>query len=228
MGGERRLTGPVELDVSARGYAELARVDLLRNGELVHSVVPELDLPPGWIAVPLRLEWGMNPSPTDWSGRLQVDGGEVLRTPYWSPEVQEVGQTSVCWAAATQSFGGGGIYGPTRGGIELTVVGPPDAMVRVDSGGGKVSADLATATTMSTRAQSSGRLRLQPGVGGLSTLGGSQLRLRWTDERAEPAWYYARVYLVDGEMAWSSPIWVDSDQPPARGSVNEPKYSVAP
>ncbi|MDQ3028454.1 MAG: hypothetical protein M3R09_00135, partial [Actinomycetota bacterium] len=125
----------------------------------------------------------------------------------------------------------------TRGGIELTVVGPPDAMVRVDSGGGKVSADLATlrehpvdatATTMSTRAQSSGRLRLQPGVGGLSTLGGSQLRLRWTDERAEPAWYYARVYLVDGEMAWSSPIWVDSDQPPARGSVNEPKYSVAP
>ena len=237
MGGECRLNGPVELDVYARGYRELARLDLLRNGELVHSVVPELDLPPGWIAVPLRLEWGMNPSPTDWSGRLQVEGGEVLRTAYWSPEVQEVGQTWVCWAAATQSFGGGGIYGPTRGGIELTVVGPPDAVVRVDSGAGKMSADLATlrkhpvdatSTTMSTRAQASGRLRLQPGVGGLSTLGGSQLRLRWTDERSEPAWYYARVYLVDGEMAWSSPIWVDSDEAPALGSVNEPKYSVAP
>ncbi|MBA2528861.1 MAG: DUF3604 domain-containing protein, partial [Euzebyales bacterium] len=238
MGGERRLTGPVELDVHARGYRDLARVDVLRNGELVHSVVPELDLPPGWIAVPLRLEWGMNPSPTDWSGSLHVERGEVLQTAYWSPEVQQVGRTSVCWAAATQSFGGGGIYGPTRGGIELTVVGPPEAVVGVDSRAGKVSADLATlrehpvdatSTTMSTRAQASGRLRLQPGVGGLSSLGGSQLRLRWTDERSEPAWYYARVYLVDGEMAWSSPIWVDSDEPPARqGSVNEPKYSVAP
>ncbi|MDQ3537714.1 MAG: DUF3604 domain-containing protein [Actinomycetota bacterium] len=221
MGGERRQTGPVEMDVYARGYRELARVDLLRNGELVHSRLPELDLPRGWIAVPLRLEWGMNPSPTDSSGTLRVEGGEVLRTSYWSPEVVEVSQAAVRWTAATQSFGGGGIYGPTRGGIELTVVGPPDAVVRVDSGAGKLFADLATlrahpvdatSTTMSTRAQSNGRLRLQPGVGGLSGLGATELRLRWTDERSEPAWYYARAYLVDGEMAWSSPIWVDTDE----------------
>ena len=25
-----------------------------------------------------------------------------------------------------------------------------------------------------------------------------------------PAWYYARVTRADGEMAWSSPVWVDS------------------
>jgi hypothetical protein len=24
-----------------------------------------------------------------------------------------------------------------------------------------------------------------------------------------PAFYYARIIQVDGEMAWSSPIWVD-------------------
>jgi hypothetical protein len=24
----------------------------------------------------------------------------------------------------------------------------------------------------------------------------------------EPSWYYLRVTLVDGEMAWSSPVWV--------------------
>jgi hypothetical protein len=23
-----------------------------------------------------------------------------------------------------------------------------------------------------------------------------------------PSWYYARVTLEDGEMAWSSPVWV--------------------
>ena len=24
-----------------------------------------------------------------------------------------------------------------------------------------------------------------------------------------PAWYYARVTRADGEMAWSSPVWID-------------------
>jgi hypothetical protein len=28
-------------------------------------------------------------------------------------------------------------------------------------------------------------------------------------DAASPAWYYARVTRVDGEMAWSSPVWVD-------------------
>jgi hypothetical protein len=53
-----------------------------------------------------------------------------------------------------------------------------------------------------------GRLRLQPGVGGLTGLGGRERRVRWTDVSGAPAWYYVRVYQTDGEMAWSSPIWI--------------------
>jgi len=218
MGGELHADGPVHLDVVVRGYRDLARIDVVRNGETVHSVLPDLDLPADWVGVPLRVEWGRNATATDWSGELHVEGGEVLRTEYWVPEVVDVTPTSVRWTAATQRFGGGGIYGPTRGGVELTVVGPPDAVVAVETGAGRVAADLATllaspvdaaTTTMGTRSVPAGRLRLQTGVGGLNSLGRREQRLTWTDELDEPAWYYVRAYLIDGEMAWSSPIWAD-------------------
>lgn len=52
-------------------------------------------------------------------------------------------------------------------------------------------------------------LRLQPGAGGLRSLGTETHSLSWTDPVGGPAWYYVRVFLVDGEMAWSSPVWVD-------------------
>ena len=34
---------------------------------------------------------------------------------------------------------------------------------------------------------------------------------RWTDEDAinrQPSWYYVRLIQQDGELAWSSPMWV--------------------
>lgn len=54
-----------------------------------------------------------------------------------------------------------------------------------------------------------GRLHIQPGVGGLIPLGGSEHRLPWTDDSGEAGWYHMRAYQTDGEMAWSSPVWVD-------------------
>ena len=34
--------------------------------------------------------------------------------------------------------------------------------------------------------------------------------LTWDDDTTGPAFYYVRVFGVDGETAWSSPIWIDS------------------
>jgi hypothetical protein len=31
------------------------------------------------------------------------------------------------------------------------------------------------------------------------------------DFRAEEAWYYVRVLQEDGQLAWSSPIWVETE-----------------
>ena len=55
-----------------------------------------------------------------------------------------------------------------------------------------------------------GELVLQPAVGALLGLGARELDLDFDDDGSSaPAFYYARIIQVDGEMAWSSPIWVD-------------------
>lgn len=211
MGAETRRSGRVPVEVYARGSRELARVDILRNGELAHSRVPDLDLPDGWISVPLRVEWGLGHATTDWSGRLSVarSSAEILQTPYWSPEIVEAGSSEVQWSAVTKTFGEP--YGAQRGGIEITVLGPEDGMVDVQTAHGSASVALERlrrqAVDVPVTAQ--GRLRLQPGTGGLRGLGAQEQRVRWTDGAPGSAWYYARVFQIDGEMAWSSPVWVD-------------------
>ena len=209
MGGETVQAGPVEVAAHVRGYGELARIDVVRDGVVVHSDLPDLGLPAGWLAVPLRLEWGRSDVTTDWSGRLQVAGGKVLQTSWWSPDVTGVGETALLWSSTTRSFGQP--YGSQRGGVELTVVGPPDAEVEVVVGLGEVRVALGdlAGRVVAVPLRGPGQLRLQPGVGGLAGMGTAQRTLRWTDPVGGPAFYYVRAHQTDGETAWSSPVWVD-------------------
>jgi hypothetical protein len=211
MGAETNLSsgGPFELDLFARGRGEIARVEIVRSGEVIDVVGPDLDLPTGWLEVPVRVEWGWGPGTTDWSGSITVDGGEVVQTEYWSPEVVAFDTTSVRWSAVTTSFGEP--YGNQRGGIEVTLTGPPDCLVRVETTAGRLITrlgEIVRRRVVEGVVRGEGRLRLQPGVGGLVSLGSKEVRTSHTDDR--PGWYLARVYQVDGEMAWSSPIWVES------------------
>jgi Protein of unknown function (DUF3604) len=206
--GEELVTDVRELAVHVEGYTDLARVEIVRNGDVVFEARPDLELPEGWIAVPLRAEWGQSNRTTAWDGEITVRGGEVLQTPFWSPEIVGASRQRVTWRNVTRSFGEP--YGAQRGGIELTVTGPPDATVCVDAGGrsAQVSLGRLDASGPLELSGGPGRLFLQRGVGGLSSLGSSTLDLTWTDEGNEPAFYYVRAYQIDGEMAWSSPIWV--------------------
>lgn len=114
------------------------------------------------------------------------------------------------WQAVTTSFGEP--YGHQRGGVEVTVVGPPEALVRVVTTAGRVVARLGTIArggVVDGIVRGKGRLRIQGGVGGLVGLGTTEIQASHVDDSGDPGWYVARVYLVDGEMAWSSPIWVD-------------------
>lgn len=209
MGGELVAEGPVELEARVEAYADLARIEVVRNGRTVHEITPSLDAPAGWLAVPLRVEFGWGMGTTDWSGTLEIDGGCVLQTPYWSPEIVEVGEQRIRWSAVTKSLGEP--YGVQRGAVELTLLGPADAVVRVRTAAGRADAVLGMLAerTVHGIVRGDGVLRLERGVGGLSSLGGRTHRFRWTDDVPGDAWYYVRAYLVDGEMAWSSPIWVD-------------------
>ncbi|GAA5115445.1 hypothetical protein GCM10023339_22610 [Alloalcanivorax gelatiniphagus] len=218
MGESVTADGPVTLTVHAEGYTDLARVDVLRDGEVVHATEPGHAVEAGEVSAPLRVEWGGSDRTTAWDGTLSVSGGRVVPAPFWSPEVVEVDDTAVRWACTTASFGEP--YGSQRGGVELTVVGPPEATVTVRAGTRSTEvtlADLLATPVHDVPGESGeerGHLRLQPGIGALTSLGTSSLDFAWTDP--EPArsgggtsFYYVRVFQVDGEMAWSSPIWVD-------------------
>jgi hypothetical protein len=113
-------------------------------------------------------------------------------------------------SAVTTSFGEP--YGHQRSGVEVTLAGPPDALVRVETMAGRVVTRLGrlqSAGVVHGIVRGEGVLRLQPGVGGLVGMGTNEARFSHVDETGEPGWYMARVYLTNGEMAWSSPIWVD-------------------
>ncbi|MBX6382125.1 MAG: DUF3604 domain-containing protein [Microbispora sp.] len=209
MGGETTARGPVELSAYVRGYGDLACIEVVRSGEVVHSVRPDLGLPDGWAAVPVRVEWGMSSTTTDWSGDLVIDGGEVLQTPYWSPEIVEADRRRIAWQASTKSFGEP--YGSQRGGVEVTLIGPGDATVTVTTAQGAHGTTLRELRTavVEIPVKNDGRLRLQRGIGGLTSLGAPEHRFSWRDETPESGWYYIRAYQTDGEMAWSSPIWVE-------------------
>ncbi|QBI21679.1 DUF3604 domain-containing protein [Egibacter rhizosphaerae] len=212
LGEEIVRDGPVTLYASVRGYRDVARLEVLREGEVVAARIPALDLPQGWLAVPVRVEWGLAEEPTDWSGSLRIDGGAVLQTPYWSPELTEVADDAAHWRASTHALGGGGLYESQRGGVELTLLGPPTAEVVVETAGGLLKTTLgeAAAGPVEGTPQGSGRIGLQAGTGGLTSLGSADATLDATDDPAGGStWYYARAFLVDGEMAWSSPVWVD-------------------
>ncbi|HJP79410.1 MAG TPA: DUF3604 domain-containing protein [Pseudonocardiaceae bacterium] len=209
MGSETTVDGPVELSAFVSGYTDLARIDVVRNGRTVHSVLPEHDLPHGWSAVPLRLEWGRGHDTIAWDGGLTIDGGEILRTPYYSPEITAAGDQHLNWSASTRTFGEP--YGAQRGGLELTLLGPAEALVTVRTAHGRLAATLGSLTGRVTEMPVScaGQFLIQPGTGGLASLGATTHRLRWTDPDLTDAWYYLRAVQVDGELAWSSPIWAN-------------------
>ncbi|HKJ10887.1 MAG TPA: DUF3604 domain-containing protein, partial [Ornithinimicrobium sp.] len=219
MGEEAEIAGERTLRIRATGYADVARVEVVRDGQLVHQVSPDV-AGDGEVAVPLRVEWGAALGVEVWDGTLRIEEGRVLATPWWSPEVTEVTAGSVSWRNTTHSFGEP--YGAQRGGVELTLVGPPSAMVEVTIGPRRLRTTLGAVQTAFEGGQNvaiagppdaDGVVSLQPSVGGLTSVGSRDVETTWTDDaRVEPAvggasFYYVRVYLVDGEMAWSSPIW---------------------
>lgn len=213
IGEETTAVGEPRLDIHVEAYTDLARVDIVRNGATAWVHQPAEPLPTGWLRLPVRLEWGGADHSTDWGGTLDLSQGRVVATDFWSPEVVAASATSVRWVHTTHSFGEP--YGAQRGGIELTLELPEQATVEVrlrDHLATFTAADLAGATAWILEPDPhDGFARIQPGVGGLRSLRTRCADLTWTDRQTADGsmFYYVRVYLVDGEMAWSSPIWVD-------------------
>ncbi|MDA8063300.1 MAG: DUF3604 domain-containing protein [Actinomycetota bacterium] len=228
MGGVAAPAEVAGLRVHAEAYGELARIEVVTQSGLADGLAAAVPLSAGELAVPLRVEWSTGDLPlTDWSGQLGIQGGSILPTRFWSPEIVAVSANRIDWQATTRNFRSQ--YGAQRGGVELTAIGRPDATVEVAtaSGGGRVVlGDLARAFadgpagrpgSVELARGPQGTLRLQAGTGGLTGLGTDRIDASFELEIDRPSWVYVRATLVDGEMAWSSPIWVDPAEAPAPG-----------
>lgn len=211
MGGDAGRAEEANVECSASAYGDIARLEIVRNGSVVKAFEPELELPEGWLSFPLRVEWVVGErSATDWSGSLRVVGGSVLETTYWSPEIVDIGPDTVAWTAEVRNFRSQ--YGAQRGGIDVTVLGPPEAAIEVatrELGGATSLGGLAARSAVVLGTSTGGRLALQRGSGALRSLGTKELTVSLIEPVIEPSWFYARLILEDGEMAWSSPVWVD-------------------
>ena len=209
-GREISAGGPLQLGVSVSGVRELARIDVIRNGVVIESVQPIVAKTADEIAVDLRVEWGRADQTVDWSGTLSVQDGRILGTEYWSPAIRNVTHSQVAWESRPIHLSG--VFGGLRDGIECTVVGPASAEVEVLTSLGVLRAslgDLDEGHTVTTTTEVGGGIAMGPGIGGLIGLGSSTIEHSWEDDPPGAVWYYARAIQTDGEMAWSSPIWVE-------------------
>ena len=211
MGSVAPEAATASLSCSVTAYGDIARLDLVRNGRPAHTVEPRLPLDPGEIAVPVRLEWtaggrdanGLErraPNP----GRFSADRRRSARrrSSRWA-------RTGSCGRRRRANFHSQ--YGAQRGAIEVTLIGRPEGTVSVSTGPVQAEvtiAELAAKDRLELGRGEAGVLSLQRAIGGLSSLGTDTLTVGFEEPLAEESWYYARAILEDGEMAWSSPVWV--------------------
>jgi hypothetical protein len=84
-------------------------------------------------------------------------------------------------------------------------------VVRTEFGELRTLVDLVSGHVPTIEAPGGGSLSLVRGTGGLSSLGSDRVNLELAESVDAPHWYL-RAFLVDGEMAWTSPIWLSPDE----------------
>ena len=196
------------------GIAELGAVELVRDGEVVAGAFPTAPAGEGRLVVPLDVRVvtgeGGTREPT---GCITAGGGAALVPADWyPPDVTAVSSTSLAWARRLPEWYAKRRRPPSVLTLGLTVEGPPEAHVTIEADGCRLEAtlgELADGCTRSARARTT-EISVRRGLGGLTGLGCTS----WFGEAPEGvltpgSWYYVRVVQVDGEAAWSSPIWID-------------------
>lgn len=210
MGDLYQTSAPPLIVANVVGTAPLESVEVWRDLDLVHEAIAAS--PPAEDRV--RLQWsgarvkGRNRH-TSWNGRATVEGGRILG-------VREIAFDSP----------GQGVKAWDRSFVEWisTTSGDHDALeLRIE---GADSARICVETPLITLAFAVAQLRAGPVVrdcGGVdqrfvaalapSEPGPRIAEVTWTDPRPKRgrSAYWLRVTQSDGEMAWSSPIYVELD-----------------
>jgi len=229
MGSEVGLTDRRRIEVGVDAPDELDRVEVLRDGRVIHRWFPD-DAPPTAAdldaPVHCRIEFGWGPAGsvestrvTEWLVTARIEGGQILDVlpcfqsgPFDEDRRNRVLERSDAhcrWESITsrrQAFRGI----PTNA-VILRIAGGVDT---------RLTLDLERPATDTVRA-SLGDLLVRNAVQFTGPFPSESLMahrlvpqrmsrtaVAFDDDRPEPARYRVRVTESNGHMAWSSPIWV--------------------
>ncbi len=232
MGSEVPATADRQIDVRVEGQDSIAMVELVRNGRVIERHFPE-DYADETVKLPgrskCRIQYGWGPwAALDlgrtclWDMTVKLDGGRIVRAlpcfqsgPYeedMRDRLRAVSENELHLESFTSRVN---CYAedPTKA-VVCELDGGPDSVLTVKLSKPveqTVRAKLAdliednVVTFTGVFTSESYIIQRLVGPSEFST------QVRWKDRRAnhsEADWYYVRVTQHNGQIAWSSPIWV--------------------
>jgi hypothetical protein len=228
MGEEVAVDGAPKIQVVARGVRELADVVVFRNGHVFQSLRSGAGL--GNALTPVRVVVKLTPSPakpdSDWFVRVKLDAKPDERVHFEElvdhrPAVRRA-ESAPKWSSkdreANFDVPSDFEVKPAATEYPIHLVVPPDCKltIRTPDATRTVTLDELVTAPFTGVAPNGGKysVRLDYGDGVVDlgkSLGTKEFTGEWEDSspRKGPTWYYVRIVQVDGEMAWSSPVFVD-------------------
>ena len=232
MGRELSYVRQRDLAVRVRGWDQIDRVEVLKNNRVIHREFPadRRTSSDSWARpVVLRFEYGWGPWPAlgwggtaDWDFTISVDGGEIeaVSTCFCTGPMDEFRRDRIVSREArsvrVQSFTAlkQQVDDYSQKAIVLRLNGGPETRVTVACTKPK---PCALTQTLAQLAESNEMLFTAPFPWESAMLHRlvfaehheSAFRVADEDEGSAINWYYVRVVQANGDMAWSSPVWVE-------------------
>jgi hypothetical protein len=228
MGETIERFGALPIRLKVRGTRDLVDVVLFRDGKVLQSLRDPAAAPTiGNTLAPLRLVArfppNRGPAADDWKLALDCREGTFTTVVPAPAPVRRRNIPRPEWNARNdhaELLVPAGFESGRHPAFVVHLVARGEAELRLRAGGDaavttSVSALLAAPRRFGVPGLVDVELSIEAGDAEIDlarTLGTKELEREWEDAtpREGPAWYYARIIQADGEMAWSSPVFVRS------------------
>ncbi len=228
MGSEIEHTNMRHISVGVEAVDEIDVIEIFKNGRIIHREYPtdELSSDDWPELVKTRFEYGWGPWAAldmarvcDWDIRIDVRGGQLRNTVpcLQSGPMEEErrdkllshDESSLHWQSYTSRKDAFAERATKHMILELS--GAPDTRIDVTL---QKPSEMSYSVTLGELANTShihftGRFTSESILIHRLVFPGQFIRqFSFVDEDSEPAYYYIRVRQANGQMAWSSPVWV--------------------
>jgi len=256
MGECFKATGPVQIAAAVEGSEAVDRIELLRNGQVIHTTChsgewgAQADGPAARAKIRLECGWGpqrgkgFEVGDKEWKGCVEVLDGELISVEPcftdFGQRVDALSRRECRWTLRTKQQAGAAFHALGRDkrsfqSLIFEVRMPPKGRMRVHVDGQKVSFTLAEAfrrTHLLAASEEAQRLvqetfhlspeevenpdaywhntyktKIHMAVPEKGYRAGCEVEELPPQSRS---YYYVRVSQTNGQVAWSSPIWVEA------------------